>query len=288
MFEQETIFVLGAGASWHYGYPTGEGLVEDVISMARRFSRYCDNRLKCGQIIQYVPEYVSQKMKATDAVGAWTNVRDECNLFVDRLESVRPLLIDYFLAWNEDLRPIGRLMIAAAILECEARWLKLRANDNRRLLLCNNPMKPSPEQVKRLDITKHQDEWYRFIVHKLVVWCRRSVDLLNNKIQFVTFNCDTSLEYHLFRALMAIDLLKRDDVERFLIEDRIVHVYGKVHEAIPIESDAIDLEATKALGVDFSKAPNYEKEFGGPKEFLDQCSKASESLRTIDPVWPKY
>jgi len=34
MFTSETVFVLGAGASWHYGYPTGEGLVKKVVQKA--------------------------------------------------------------------------------------------------------------------------------------------------------------------------------------------------------------------------------------------------------------
>jgi hypothetical protein len=29
-----TVFILGAGASWHYGYPTGETLVEKVKEKA--------------------------------------------------------------------------------------------------------------------------------------------------------------------------------------------------------------------------------------------------------------
>jgi hypothetical protein len=31
MFTNKTVFILGAGASWHYGYPTGEELVKQVI-----------------------------------------------------------------------------------------------------------------------------------------------------------------------------------------------------------------------------------------------------------------
>ena len=34
MFNRKTVFVLGAGASWHYGYPTGEGLIEKIVLRA--------------------------------------------------------------------------------------------------------------------------------------------------------------------------------------------------------------------------------------------------------------
>jgi hypothetical protein len=35
-----TVFILGAGASWHYGYPTGEKLVQKVIEKAKCASTY--------------------------------------------------------------------------------------------------------------------------------------------------------------------------------------------------------------------------------------------------------
>ena len=34
MFVEETVFVIGAGASWHYGYPTGEELIARMIAWA--------------------------------------------------------------------------------------------------------------------------------------------------------------------------------------------------------------------------------------------------------------
>lgn len=34
MIRRQTVFVLGAGASYPYGFPTGEGLVNEVISLA--------------------------------------------------------------------------------------------------------------------------------------------------------------------------------------------------------------------------------------------------------------
>lgn len=172
MFTNETVFVLGAGASRHYGYPTGEGLIENVISMASRLASHCDERLKCGQVVQVVPDYVEQHINRgsgfSGSTGGWKYVREECRHLVDRLRTVRPLLIDHFLAWNEGLRPIGKLMIAAAILECEAAWLREQANQNRRSAYAGKPEKPAYDDLTRLDITKFRDDWYRFVVHKLV------------------------------------------------------------------------------------------------------------------------
>ena len=212
MIRKETVFILGAGASWHYGYPTGEGLVENVIKIAIRFRDHCNWRLKSSNMpVQYVPNYVNARIDnnlgVTGARNGWTTVRDECQLLIDRLIAVRPLVIDYFLAWNEGLRPIGKLMIAAAILECEAIWLHSRSNRNRLPGLIGAPEKQTPDGRMTVDSVKHTDDWYRFVVYKLVYGCDKSADLLDNKVRFITFNYDTSLEYHLFQSLRAIDLL---------------------------------------------------------------------------------
>jgi hypothetical protein len=183
MFTNSTVFVLGAGASWHYGHPTGEDLVGRVISMAGRLSGYCEQRLQSGQTVQIIPKYVEQRIDSSKgAAGAqvgWETVRDECQILSVRLKSVRPLLIDHFLFWNESLREIGKLMIAAVILEDEAYWLRHRRNRN------------SNDSATRY-------EWYRFIVHKLLYGCSTSLELFDNQVHFITLNYDTSLEYHLF------------------------------------------------------------------------------------------
>jgi hypothetical protein len=277
MFTNPTVFVLGAGASWHYGYPTGADLVERVISMTNRLSDYCHQRLRSGQTMQLIPEYVEQKS------GNWEGVAEECQSLIERLRSIRPILIDHFLAWNESLRPIGKFMIAAAILECEAIWLRERANQNHRLILANAPMKPSDEDLKRLDITKYHDDWHRFLVHKLAYGCRTSGELFHNNVHFVTFNYDTSLEYHLFRALSSIDLFRPADVEKFLTENRIVHIYGSVHAQIPKDGDAISLDTAENLAKPFADPLNHATEFEPRKALLDKSFTASKNLRTIDP-----
>jgi hypothetical protein len=69
MFTNSTVFVLGAGASWHYGYPTGEGLIDSIISMADRFSSYCEHRLQSGQTVQIIPKYVERRIDASKGIA---------------------------------------------------------------------------------------------------------------------------------------------------------------------------------------------------------------------------
>jgi hypothetical protein len=286
MFRKSTVFILGAGASWHYGYPTGEALVDAVISMAGKFSQYCQHRLQSGQVIQHVPDYILQFVESgsgTDGiVAAWQRAAKECKLLIDRLKSVRPILIDHFLAWNQSLRLIGKLLISAVILECEAIWFEQQANQNRRLLLANSPIPPK-DDLARVDVTKYRDDWCRFLIHKLVYNCPESNDLLRNDVHFVTFNYDSSLEYRLFSGLSSMDLLQPQHVLEFLTENRIVHVYGSVHSAIPLNYERIDLRSAIDLGKSFEAPLNFPLEFEPRKVFLDRCLTAAQGLRTIDP-----
>jgi hypothetical protein len=274
MFKNETVFVLGAGASWHYGYPTGEGLVDDVIAMAGRLSAHCAEREKHNYFKANVPKIVearrSQGGGLPTYIEAWRQVKRECEALIERLQTVRPLVIDFFLAQNKDLREIGTLMVAAVILAREPTWLRLKGNINR------SPSPHEPFSVSRLEPAN--DDWYRFVVHKLVYGCKTSKDFLENAVQFVTFNYDASLEFHLARALKAIDMLSDADVETFL-KERILHVYGCVHDGIPADADMVDEKIAFSL-----HAPRQDDDHWKPRaDFLDRCSLAAANLRTIDP-----
>jgi hypothetical protein len=270
VIKKKTVFVLGAGASWHYGYPTGEGLIEQVVLMAKRIAADCDARLASRTAFGLVPDYVQQRVDGSKGSGGivegWTVVRNECNLLISRLQAVRPLVIDYFLAWNKSLQSIGRLLITAVILECEARWLEHGENLNR----------PPDEQ--------RTEDWYRFVVHKLVYGCVESSDLFNNEVRFVTFNYDTSLETALLEALSGIDFLERSDIEQFLSE-RVIHVYGSVHSDAPHtwRPKSLDLAPVSVNDSDTLAAIGARRELERRNVFLDTCNRLSNNLKTIDP-----
>ena len=127
-------------------------------------------------------------------------------------------------------------------------------------------------------------DWYRFLVHRLVVGCKKSSDIFENSVTFVTFNYDMSLEYYLFQALSFNDIFNEADVETFLRE-RIVHVYGSIRSTIPRKADFFDddYSISQMLGNSFQEPLTINVEFGSRKTFFDKCLLASESLRLIDP-----
>ena len=119
MFDNPTVFILGAGASWHYGYPTGEDLVKNVIQKARAAGGYFRTTLNGdpGGLV-HRPNYITRCSPdplpngTTGMKAEWSRAVQECEDLIDRLTSVDPLVIDYFLGQNQHLSDIGRFLIA--------------------------------------------------------------------------------------------------------------------------------------------------------------------------------
>jgi hypothetical protein len=73
MFTRKTVFILGAGASWHYGYPTGEELVRMVIQRAEMAKTFFSHSLAKTnvQLPNYIKKKLPEKPTATDQRQAW-------------------------------------------------------------------------------------------------------------------------------------------------------------------------------------------------------------------------
>ena len=121
MFDtNRTVFILGAGASWHYGYPTGEDLVKRVIQKAEIARKYFDTILKSSaNDIVHRPNFIkrhSPNDPPTDGLigmkTEWEAAVGECTDLIDRLKTVDPLVIDYFLGQNPHLEDIGKFCVA--------------------------------------------------------------------------------------------------------------------------------------------------------------------------------
>jgi hypothetical protein len=294
MFYKPTVFILGAGASWHYGYPTGEELVKGVISKARIAADHFTTVINSpAGGVPFRPEYITRNTPGTvpaDGVtgmtAEWKRGINECNELVTRLTTVDPLVIDYFLGQNPDLRDIGKLCIAWVLLEREALFLKYGINNNRRELLLRTAEGRDRDRASSIQyIKQYKDNWYRFLIHKLVTACPDADSLLDNKVTFVTFNYDVSLEYQLFGGLSAIaQFAEADIIRRFFEGDRFIHIYGAIRD------DAISTPVPFNLDL-FGADP-----FGGPKPqpgppdlwyetnaLFDTVYEASKGIRTIAP-----
>jgi hypothetical protein len=210
----QNVFILGAGANWHYGYPTGEELVEKVKATARTAINYFTTVLtSTANGIPIRPKYI-KRLSSNDPPQRglegmrkeWEDAQNECTDLLERLITVDPLVIDYFLGQNPHLTDIGKFLIAWVILESEAVYIRDGINNNRRDLLLRTADSRDRDRATSISYIQanYKDNWYRFVLHKLVTGCSNAESLLGNKVTFITFNYDVSLEFQLFRGLSAL------------------------------------------------------------------------------------
>lgn len=271
MFKKPTVFLLGAGASWHYGYPTGEALVGKVVAKALDFSEYC--RKASSSSYSYAQPHVVSEFRVSSKGSTahneqWQTVAKEFENLAKRLRQVNPPVIDYFLGWNPALQTAGKMIIAWVILECEATYRRDGYNTNRHYL-------QPPENIDR-----GHDDWGRFVLYDLVSRCAKSEDLLQNDVKFITFNYDMSLEWRIQNGLENIELFKEKDIKEFM-KGRVLHVYGSVRDTATAE--LFDLEVSQHIMNGANGVEDPLRRFQEIKYHADLAYEASKNIYCIDP-----
>jgi len=183
MIKTKTLFILGAGASVPFEYPSGIKLRENILS----------GGMNPKIIESFLPDYDNYDQDEDDRIEKDIHLEE----FISAFSRSGVYSIDLFLENRPDFMGVGKRAIAAYLISCEIDKNLRRSKDN----------------------------WYMYLFNRLK---SSFEDFDKNKISFITFNYDRSLEYFLFEALR--NLFKRD--ERLCAEKinkiPIVHLYGKL------------------------------------------------------------
>ena len=258
MFDRETLFILGAGASVPYGYPLGWELVEKIIvnmgdeillpstSTGRQdatgcflFETYKSYFEKVATSFPSGPFYNRWKIPANtrlDCYG-WGGVTpssgnyytqkkiedfSEFRKFKEALQTFDSISIDTFLRDNPSHALAGKIMIVYSLLKSE---------DQKKFEIAQNK-----------EERKEQDNWYRHLLNDM---SSCSADepkfLLQNKVSFITFNYDLSLDFYLYDKLHGHGIERYQNGEdsefwNILKNDRIKHVYGQLYSSDDIKN----------------------------------------------------
>lgn len=182
MIHKNTVFVLGAGASYPYGFPLGVKLRQDIMK---------------------VPATYLHDVKFLDRPKPSAVEPSTTEFFQAFIESKAPS-IDAFLANRMEFAEIGRIAIAKVLLGYEV--------------------------VHRLFDDANDDDWYAAVFN--AIRCPRE-HLGSNKVSFVTFNYDRSLELALWSFLRHTYKLTDDEAWTATAQFPIVHVYGSLGSLNP-------------------------------------------------------
>ncbi len=180
MIEGKVVLVLGSGSSHHIGFPLGWELKRDILAMANGQSS-----LAIGMGLQRHPLFLE---------------------FVSAFNKSHLASIDDFLGKNPRYSEIGRMTIAAILMDYEARHLANLRDAN-------------------------QENWYGFLWNQLAA-AHPWDELSFNNLSIITFNYDRTLEAFLLDAIQGSYGKTEKEAAIKMQELTTLHVYGHLGSLI--------------------------------------------------------
>lgn len=189
MIRKKTVFILGAGSSVPYGYPTAPELRRDIISKFK------------SKFKNYFAEFYSDKVDFNMRFEPFK----EMIYYFDK-SSIQS--IDLFLSRNKKFDRLGKFITVLMLLNNE-RESKFRENmDDPKLDWYTAIYNELTNEI----INDNQLELFK-----------------ENDVCFITFNYDRSLEHFLYESFSNSFTSKVDDIANLLNEHlKIIHIYGKL------------------------------------------------------------
>jgi hypothetical protein len=203
MIKLDTTFVVGAGASFDYGFPLGEPLTRRIAGA-----------LNFEDPINFGPGPHERELIRTAIDVFCKDDESRQQLFLQR-RALRDALttassIDTFLESHPDFELLGKIAIAACLIRAEGR----------------SNLKPRPG--KMIDLAAVENSWlgrlFKFVMVPGV--SNASIQQIFAQVSFVVFNYDRCIEHYFQHAIASyfmVDLSRAADIVKHL---RIVHPYG--------------------------------------------------------------
>lgn len=247
MIESPVVFVLGAGASICYGFPSGRDLLLDVVDMVNELTRFPNSDESWHQIPFPQLRTFAQEL----------------------LDSQLPS-VDQFIESRPTYDRIGRVLIARTLIPKEMA-----------LAISRRRVKKDLNSDNRVSTQRWLEYLYSYMAAPTV-----DLFLEKNRVSFVTFNYDRVVEQFFFTALQRSHGLSNEQALALVRGMNIVHVYGTLgkfaldfddnenarpftHEVTP---QAVDI-AADAIRILADHREGFSPEFTQAHELLAAAAK---------------
>jgi hypothetical protein len=165
--------------------------------------------------------------------------------FVDALRASGRTSVDAFLEHRPDLVDIGKIEIALDLITHEKYPLLFEARDN----------------------------WYDYLFQQMNC---EFTDFPKNKITFITFNYDRTLECYLFNALINSYGKKEAEVAEILNQIPIIHVHGRLGNLPWQDPNGRPYSGTVII--------DYQKKHPGYERILSYIKDAAQGIKIISEI----
>ncbi|MBD3342818.1 MAG: hypothetical protein GF353_27215 [Candidatus Lokiarchaeota archaeon] len=187
------VFIIGAGANKPYGFPLGDELYTKIQNNYLSYINSFKNSDKSGTSEAYHRMFLAKAQEFTEALSRTSSVS-----------------IDKYLNINNEFKIQGIHAITAEVYNSEI---------SSKLPIKNNQV---------------EGDWYNYLYRKLIDGLNTKEDLLRiheNRIAFITFNYDRSLEQYLFEntyGLLKHAGISRKELIQLFQKIPFIHVYGQI------------------------------------------------------------
>jgi hypothetical protein len=193
MTEKRTVFILGAGASCPYGFPTARDLRRQILSgFEDRYLNYLGG--------------AGEQIGAERRAAGYPSLRD-AKRFLECFDLSGTESVDLFLSRNPQFEEVGKMVICLSILHAEK------------------------DSSLREEVKEREQDWYFYLYNRLTRQATRKDDYRlfgESPVAFVTFNYDRSLEHFLFESLLhSFEGIDEKKAKEQLDKIPIIHVYGR-------------------------------------------------------------
>lgn len=220
MIDKRTVFVLGAGASCPYGYPSGARLRELICYDGGSFK---------GGFLQSFLDYLNRQNFVENIKNT---KRDEIKKFIRTFNDANVQSIDVFMDKNPSIAPIGKYIIAFEIFRAEQESVFGEYLKRKKLDLEDAIQDLNRKKYLRGFSGFHGGDWYFYLYNRLIkglVGKDALPDFSNGNISFITFNYDRSLEQSLYESLRnTYTEVSEDEIIKVLKQLNILHIYGRI------------------------------------------------------------
>jgi hypothetical protein len=254
MFREKTLFILGAGASYPYGYPLGKELINEIIK-----------NIESDFILLPILKDIGNKYDWDENSGKEIQGKLEKGYeFIDFKSHLEVIDPDYF-ANNLQMQEVSFGYGTATVIpqDNNNRYTRVRLNqinefyELKKVLADFDPVSidsflrdnPSYTEIGKImiiySLLKHEDKskfslkaqnednWYSYLINDIFSGCIKVEDLLANQLDIITFNYDMSLDYYLCSKVRQTELFQQDGIANTFVEqlksERITHVYGQLY-----------------------------------------------------------
>jgi hypothetical protein len=263
MFNRQTLFVVGSGASAEVGMPIG-------TQLASKIGKKLDIRFELGgehigsgdlELFQHIRSAFRDNAREYQHVG-WL-IRDGIALS----QSIDDFL-DLHRA-NSKMNLYGKAAIVKSILETE-RSSKLYFD--------------STGGVERFDASRVADTWLVKFMHMLGRGIpKETAREIFDHVSFIIFNYDRCIEYFLLHSLQKLYGMPEEEASSILDDLRIIHPYGLVSELRSrMCPDGLPFGCTDGLNLDYVSLAGNIKTYTEQVAAADLLSNIEAEMRKAE------